>query len=218
MNVTIIFLDYLRHDYTERVKAHNFANTGYPFDVVTIDKKGVSAAINEGLYEIEDGAAFTMANDILMPDNWLKDLVHYAENIPDSGIIGIHTVEGMPPAKQVNGLTIYEGNPFGNVLITRECIDKIGYYNTDLDPYSVNDYDYVFRAQKSGLRTYYIPGSATHLGWDVGDGTPYRKMKDEGLQNSRGQQWLDYYQATGNYFLPYEQEDNIIHMKQFEGE
>jgi len=205
MQITIIFLDYLRHDYTLKVKDNNFNNAGYPFEIINIDRKGVSAAINDGLIQVLEGAVVTMANDILMPDNWLVDMVRHADRVPMTGIVGIHTVETLPPPVEVNGVTIHEGAPFGNVLLTRNCLDKVGYYNTDLDPYSTNDYDYVYRAQMAGLRTYYIPGEARHIGHDVGDGTPYRAMKDAGLQNDKGKQWIEYYQKTGNFYLPFEQ-------------
>ena len=119
----------------------------------------------------------------------------------------MHTVEGLPAPTEVNGLKIWETIPFGNVLITKQAIDKVGYFNLDLDPYSVNDRDYWMRCELAGLRSYYIPGSAEHLGNDVGQTTDYRKMKDESLNLlwRKGEQWLEYYKNTGNYYLGYEQ-------------
>lgn len=206
MNITIIILDYLRHEHTQRVKDVNLKNAGYPFELVTIDRKGVSAAINEGIREATDPVV-TMANDILMPDNWLRDMVHYATQIPDSGMVGMHTVEGLPASSEVNGLKIWECCPFGNVLITKQAIDKVGYFNLDLDPYSVNDRDYYLRCNLAGLRSYYIPGKCEHIGHDVGEQTEYRKMKDESLNNlwRKGEQWYEYYKNTGNIYLDYEQ-------------
>lgn len=206
MGITIILLDYQRHDHTQRVKDVNLNNAGHPFELVTIDRKGVSAAINEGIAQASDSVV-TMSNDILMPNNWLKDLVNASEVIPGSGMIGFHTVEGLPAASEVNGLKIWETCPFGNVLITKEAIEKIGYFNLDLDPYSVNDRDYWMRCTLSGLRSYYIEGKAEHIGHDVGEKTEYRKMKDESLEKlwRKGEQWLEYYKNTGNYYLGYEQ-------------
>lgn len=206
MNITIILLDYLRHEHTETVKRVNLNNAGYPFELVIVDRKGVSAAINEGISQATDSVV-TMANDILMPDNWLIDMVHYATQIPDSGMIGMHTVEGLPASSVVNELNIWECCPFGNALITKQAIDKVGYFNLDLDPYSVNDRDYYLRCNLAGLRCYYIPGKCEHIGHDVGEQTEYRKMKDESLNNlwRKGEQWYEYYKNTGNIYLGYEQ-------------
>lgn len=206
MQVTIILLDYLRHEHTQRVKDVNLNNAGYDFELVTVDRKGVSAAINEGIAQAQD-AVVTMANDILMPDNWLFNFVRYATQIPDSGMIGIHTVEGVPASSEINGLKIWETCPFGNVLITKQAIDKVGYFNTDLDPYSVNDKDYYLRCTLAGLKCYYIPGKAEHIGHDVGEQSEYRLMKDKSLAElwRKGEQWYEYYKNTGNFYLSYNQ-------------
>ena len=206
MTTTIILLDYLRHDYTQKVKDVNLNNAGAAFELVQIDMKGVSAAINEGIAQAK-GNVVTMANDILMPNNWLHDMLYYSELIPNSAMVGMHTVEGLPAPMEVNGLKIWETCPFGNVLITKQAIDKVGYFNLDLDPYSVNDRDYWMRCELAGFKSYYIPGSADHLGSDVGSQTEYRKFKDESLNEKwrKGEQWLQYYKNTGNYYLGYEQ-------------
>ena len=201
---TIILLDYLRHEYTQRVKDVNLNNAGAEFNLIEVDIKGVSAAINEGLLKC-DGDAFTMANDILMPSNWLADMLAARDRIPNTGLVGIHTVEGMPSIS-ING--VYDILcPFGNVFITKELMNQIGFYNTDLDPYSTNDADYAIRSNMVGFRNYYIEGKAEHLGLDVGQVSDYRAMKDEGLANGNGQQWIDYYQKSGNLYLGYEQEN-----------
>lgn len=205
MNITIILLDYQRHEHTQRVKDVNLNNAGYPFELVTIDKLGVSAAINEGIQQATDSVV-TMANDILMPNNWLRDMVDYAQKIPNSGMVGIHTVEGL--GNYNHELGIWETCPFGNVLITKQAIDKVGYFNLDLDPYSVNDRDYWMRCELAGFRSYYIPGSCEHIGHDVGEQTKYRKMKDESLNElwRKGEWWYNYYKTTGNLYLGYKQD------------
>lgn len=205
MNITIILLDYQRHDHTETVKRVNLNNAGHPFELVTINRKGISAAINEGIHQA-DGAVVTMANDILMPNNWLYDMVRYAERIPNSGMVGMHTVESQ--TNYNHELGIWECCPFGNALITKEAIEKVGYFNLDLDPYSTNDADYYHRCCMAGLRSYYIPGKCEHIGHDVGEQTEYRKMKDQSLNElwRKGEQWYNYYKTTGNLYLGYEQD------------
>lgn len=201
---TIILLDYLRHEYTQRVKDVNLKNPGAEFELIQVDIKGISKAINEGISRAS-GDVVTMANDILMPDNWLRDMFLYKETITDSAMIGMHTVEGLPAPTEINGLKIWECCPFGNVLITKQAIEKVGYFNLDLDPYSTNDADYFWRCKLSGLRSYYIPGKAEHIGHDVGEKTDYRKMKDEGLSRGKGELWNEYYKNTGNIYLGYTQ-------------
>jgi glycosyltransferase involved in cell wall biosynthesis len=186
MKVSIIFLDYLRHDYTARVKAHNLANAGHDFSLVTIDRKGIAAALNEGIM-LSRGhdAIVTMANDILMPAGWLANMVAAASAIPETGMCGIHTVEGLenPDPENRNGILIHRNyTAFGNVLIPATAISKVGAFNEEYDPYGMQDADYAHRLLKTGHINYYLHGlRAEHIGHDVGNGTEYRRMKDESL-------------------------------------
>lgn len=225
MKVSIILLDYLRHDHTDQVKGVNMNNAGYPFELIVIDRKGVSAAINDGIKQAMDNGAdavVTMANDILMPDQWLSQMVLNATHIPETGTIGIHCVENIGQVTQRGGFDIYEWPvAFGNVLIPKNTIDKIGYFNTDFDPYGTQDSDYAYRATKAGLIHYYLFGmKSQHIGHDVGNKSEYRKMKDESLAKAgeKALHWNHYYEQTGSIYLPYEQETSIINMEQFYGE
>lgn len=184
MKVNVLFLDYQRHDFTERVKSVNFNNAGYTFDSVTIDMKGIAAALNAGIRQsLNYDAIVTMANDILMPDNWLLQMVTASEAIPNTGMCGIHVVEGINEMQVINGIPVHiQDASFGNVLIPMSAIKKIGYFNEAYDPYGMQDSDYGFRLKQTGHINYYLNGiRAEHIGHDVGQDTPYRKMKDEGL-------------------------------------
>ncbi len=198
MNINVILLDYDRHDYTQRVKDVNFNNAGYPFDFTIVDMKGISKAINYGIFQSRTyDAVVTMANDILMPNSWLERMVQAMITIPNSGMIGIHTVESISEPTTINGLQVHiQEAAFGNVLIPMKAIDKIGYFNEAYDPYGMQDRDYSYRLQMTGHLNYYLSGlRAEHIGHDVGQDTPYRKMKDEGLRK------CDYLWAreTGKY-------------------
>jgi GT2 family glycosyltransferase len=198
MNINIILLDYDRHDYTQRVKDVNFNNAGYPFDFTIVDMKGISRALNHGIFQSRTyDAVVTMANDILMPNSWLERMVQAMITIPNSGMIGIHTVESISEPTTINGLQVHiQEAAFGNVLIPMKAIDKIGYFNEAYDPYGMQDRDYSYRLQMTGHLNYYLSGlRAEHIGHDVGQDTPYRKMKDEGLSK------CDYLWAreTGKY-------------------
>lgn len=184
MLVNIIFLDYERHDFTEQVKNRNFSNAGYDFSFTQVGMKGISRALNYGISRSKAfDAVVTMANDILMPDNWLLRMVEAALNIPNTGMCGIHCVEGINPLQTINGIQIHpQDASFGNVLIPMAAIEKIGYFNEAYDPYGMQDSDYAFRLKMTGHLNYYLHDlRAEHIGHDVGQNTPYRKMKDEGL-------------------------------------
>jgi GT2 family glycosyltransferase len=184
MKVAIILLDYLRHDYTPRVKAVNLTNAGHDFSLITIDMKGIAAALNEGIrLAAGHDAIVTMANDILMPNGWLAVMVDAVQKIPNTGMCGIHCVEGKEPVQIINGVAVHPSfTAFGNVLIPFTAINTIGYFNTEYDPYGMQDGDYAYRLNKTGFINYYLHGfQSEHIGHDVGNGSAYRAMKDESL-------------------------------------
>ena len=203
MKVLIIFLDYLRHDYTKQ-SLQSIANAGYPFDLITIDKFGIATATNDGFdFAKKNGydAIVYGANDIQLPDNWLAHMVHYAQTIPNTGMCGIHCVESIGDQIEMNGLMIHPTyTAFANVLIPMKVIEDIGYMNEDHDPYGMQDNDYGLRLNNSGYINYYIPNlKQIHIGHDVGNGTEYRKMKDDGLAlaSEKWQYWEKYYAENG---------------------
>ena len=206
MKVNVIFLDYDRHQFTEEVKRKNFSNAGRPFDHVVIDMQGISAAINKGI-QLSKGydAVVTMANDILMPDNWLARMVEAAKAIPNTGMCGIHCVEGLGDVTELNGVKIHPNyTAFGNVLIPFVAINQIGYFNTDYDPYGMQDADYAYRLNNTGYINYYLHGmKSEHLGHDVGQPSDYRRMKDEGLSSAgaKWEKWTGHYQETGDFTI-----------------
>jgi GT2 family glycosyltransferase len=207
MNVAVILLTQNRFDLTTKVCQNNFYNAGIDADCFLVDtgsdesfgtnypfagfynfkeKAGIAAGVNAGIKLVKsrgnyDGIVL-MANDILMPDNWLSDFMYYAIKIPKTGIIGIHCVEELPPL--VDGIHKTH-TPFGNNYISMELIDTIGGYNTDYDPYGMQDSDYAERAILAGFTNYYIQGRSEHIGHDVGNGTEYRRMKDESLAKAQ---------------------------------
>ncbi len=209
MKIACIFITCNRLDLTLQCIKQNFYNSGYDADVIWIDNnsdpkfketiskaynftqsfsfsenKGISHAINKGI-ELASGydAVVTLANDILMPDNWLKAMVEAATRIQNTGMAGIHCVEGLGSLNELNVHPTFTA--FGNVLIPRKAIDTIGFFNTDYDPYGTQDADYAYRLNATGFINYYLPYlRSTHIGHDVGNGTAYRRMKDESLNKA----------------------------------
>jgi glycosyltransferase involved in cell wall biosynthesis len=213
MKVNIIFLDYLRHEFTDQVKKQNFYNAGHPFHHVTIDMKGIANAINHGIKQSLDDydAIVTMANDILMPENWLKSMVLAATGIPNTGMCGIHCVESLGETKEINGIKVHPHfTAFGNVLIPMPAIKKIGYFNTDYDPYGMQDGDYAFRLNRTGHINYYLHGlKAVHVGADahLNEKSDYRKMKDDGLNTcgDKWGKWTKQYDDTEDYTIDFKE-------------
>jgi GT2 family glycosyltransferase len=201
MNIAVILLTLNRNDLTKRVVDHNFKNSGYNADCFLVDNgsdqvpyemynwtncnvssklRGIAAGVNAGLRMTKgyDGVCI-LANDILLPENWLLKWVNYSNLIPKTGIIGIHCVENLPPL--TDGVHKVH-TPFGDNYLTRELIDTIGGYNEEYDPYGMQDRDFAERATIAGFTNYYLPElRSEHIGHDVGNGTEYRRMKDESL-------------------------------------
>lgn len=249
MNITCILLNLNRSDLAIQTIRQSLFNAGYSAKVYLIDNGskpeeymkvlgsfpftrafhveqnlGVSGGLNLGIqFAMQDGAdaVVTLANDILMPPNWLVTMARYATAIPETGTVGIHCVEHLPGKSSLNGLDLHRADvAFGNVLIPKRTIDEIGYFNTNFDPYGVQDADYAYRATQKGLIHYYLPElRSIHIGHDVGNGTEYRKMKDESLDKvwKRAEIWRHWYGLNGVY-LPYDQEETILNKQQYYGE
>jgi len=204
MNIAVLLLTQNRNDLTQRIIDQNFYNSGYDADCYLIDngseqvnfkypftgydlsktKRGIGAGVNAGLRITQDyDGVCLLANDILLPQNWLSNWVMFAKRVSKTGIIGIHCVEELPPL--VDGVHKTH-TPFGDNFITRELIDAIGGYNEAYDPYGMQDRDFAERATIAGFTNYYLPDlKSEHIGHDVGNGTEYRAMKDASLQRAQ---------------------------------
>lgn len=216
----IVFLNYQRKEHTNLALQ---SIEGY--DTFMVEKFGISAAINEGLrYYFEQmnlDYVIVCANDIVMPKGSIDALLHAAKTIPETGIAAVYCVESLPEPKEVNGVTVHPiWGVFGNFIVTRKAFETVGYFNLDQDPYGMQDSDYCYRLSKAGFLNYYVSGfKADHIGHDVGSGTEYRKMKDDGLSVAANKfgQWQKIYDK-GFVYLPFEQSENIIDNKQMYGE
>lgn len=229
MKVACILLTLDRPELTKQIIAQNLFNAGLSADVFWIDNgskpdnieaveslhypfaavrhfpenAGIASALNAGI-ELADGydAIVTLANDILMPAGWLGKMVEYAGKIDKSGMIGIHCVEALPPLTDKGVHEIF--TPFGNVMITGPALEAAGKFNTDYDPYGMQDADYAYRLNKLGFVSYYLPGlESQHIGADMGQDSEYRQMKNAGLEKA-GAVWTEAvakYDSTGIYKL-----------------
>jgi len=225
MKVCVVQLYKDRLDLTKQCINQNFYNSGsnaitcliddgskdiashlYSFDKVILNNehKGISYSINQGIkYAVSQNcdAIAVLANDILMPDNWLKIMVEHITDIQNTGFCGIYCVEDAGTKENINNRIVNRSeNVYGNVIIPMKVIDAIGFFNEDYDPYGVQDSDYCYRMNKVGFINYYISDlKSVHIGHDVGEQTEYRKMKDASLEEKwhRLSYWKDYYDKNG---------------------
>ncbi len=210
MNIAVLLLTLNRSNLTKQVIDRNLHNAGYNADCFLMDAgssdeefsaiqkyynwhyafhnrskpKGIAAIVNAGLSITRkyDGVVL-MANDILLPDNWLSNCITFTKHVSKTGIIGFHCVEELPPL--VDGVHKTH-TPFGDNFLTRDLIEDIGGYNLEYDPYGMQDRDYAERATIKGYTNYYLPDMRSeHIGHDVGNNTEYRRMKDESLQRAQ---------------------------------
>lgn len=158
----------------------NEFKAGYPAIICNINTEGISNALNDGIdYMLEnnyDAVAF-LANDIIEPHNWLKKKVESLQSYPNAGVVSssIHEVE-----TQIRSQLI-----ISNYLISRQTIEKIGYFNESMFPYGPIDLDYCQRCAAAGIGTYYVidclaiheadHATGTEYGWDKG------QLVDEGM-------------------------------------
>lgn len=210
--MSVILLNYkARTEYTEQV----FQSIGNE-EVLMINRLGISAAINEGMQYFFEAKksdfVFICANDIRLPTGWKDKMMEAYQHIPNTGMAAIYCVETLPEAEMINGIKVHPSwGVFGDCMITRKGFEAVGYWNEAQDNYGMNDSDYCYRLHKAGLLNYYLSDlRAEHLGNDVGSGTEYRKMKDDGLSVA-----LDKFNAwkvkydEGHLYLPYNQTQSI---------
>ena len=219
--IGVIFLNY-----NERKDSHLAYESVISLNpLIEVKQKGIAKAINYGLnrffLDSDIDAVMICANDIIMPKDWFFWIDDALNHIPNTGAAAIHCVEKLPEVDTINGYRVRPAwGVFGNTCITRKAFETIGYFNEDHDPYGMQDSDYCYRLHRAGFDNYYLADlSSQHVGHDVGDGTPYRAMKDEGLAvaGQKFNQWKKIYDE-GHLYLPFDQSIEIIQQQQFEGE
>lgn len=129
---------------------YNLERTGFPFNVCFINREGIANALNDGIDLMKKGdydAIAYLANDIIEPDNWLIKKAMALDGYERAGIV----------ASSLDFKREYINNEYviSNWLMSKEVIDRVGYFNEEFYPYGPIDLDYCERVWKSGLNTYY---------------------------------------------------------------
>ncbi len=146
-------------------------------------------------------------NDTDVPDNWLRSMIEIYEKIPNTGIVALHSLMEKHEVRELNGVRVRPGDwVFGVRLFHRSLMEKVGCICEDYGVYGLDDADFSHRVRLAGLHQYYLDGiEAVHRGWDLGENSAYRKMKDACLA-AHGDVFktnISRYVDTGNYFIPF---------------
>lgn len=244
MKVAVLMLSYNRYEILRQTVEHNTTNAGHPFDLYIHDNgstdyrvvpylesikhkfellrfdrcnKGIAVPFNSFLRALGDkyDAFVFMANDILEPDNWLRDRVNYMKMIPNSGMVSIAVGEHGYPSRMDNGMIIHPGHVIGQFMISREVFDTVGYLREDFGLYGPIDNDYNIRCERMGYINYYLPGvKAIHL--DDNDDTKYGYSKSEQVSRTWPEfvNTLSRYNDINNVYIPFDGQ-MTIDMKEY---
>jgi len=94
---------------------------------------GVAGGRNSGLVHASGDYLLTIDDDVLVPDNWDRDIVAACDKVPKLGITGVNVEPFKFPVKEINGVRIRpkNGNLGGACLcLPRRVFKRVGYYNT----------------------------------------------------------------------------------------
>lgn len=168
----------------------NELKAGFSATYCNIDTEGIANALNEGLeYMLQnnfDAVAF-LANDIIEPDNWLAKKLEALTTYPNAGIVS----SPLDLQTKIQSQLI-----IGNWLISKQTVQRIGFFNESMFPYGPIDLDYCQRCHKEGIQTYYVldcmaehvgsHASGNEYGWDKQE--LVKKYDDLHVKLSKGYQ------------------------------
>lgn len=243
MKVSVLGLTWNREELTKQVYDYNLSRTGTDdFELMVCDQgsqdssfieylknlnttylrlnkcnEGISRSLNQLIIRAKnDHHVFFMPNDILLPDNWLKNIAEYANEVPYAGIVGFEGQDLILPELTIIGksgkeITIrcetkpevyQESQVLGAVLLTRDLLNCIGGWDEYFHPYGFEDQDINFRSKIAGFLNFYIPGQRSkHLGVDI-DSDNYKEAKTFSFWSNIGNlRWKSaHYHQIGVYF------------------
>lgn len=188
--------------------------------------EGISRALNQLIIRSQGIHCFFMPNDILLPDNWLRSILEYANDIQESAIVGFKGQDLVLPEEKVVGRSgiertvrrqkdmVLDGmQVFGAILITRSFINTLGYFCEEYHPYGFEDSDICFRAHIAGLYCYYIEELVSnHIGVKGVNSQWYKDNKVGSFFDNAGlHRWrMQNYGRIGLYIPPPPMRDALI--------
>ncbi len=172
---------------------------GFEPDVSVLysENKGVARGYNTGMGLATEEFVVVTGCDFRMPDNWLKTMLDYVTQIPETGMACIYsqhwTYKHERLRKQYGvdnsyALPIVHAMPIERHIYRRELLSAFGYYPETFGMYGFDDVARAYRIEKVcdelGLLYYVIPDLvAEHLGTeglnaaDGKDDLAYHAMK-----------------------------------------
>lgn len=227
MKISICMISWNRAEIMKKVLKHNhsqiilsegleieylFADQGSSDKSVNVLKKwnpsylrlntkneGVAQTFNQLMIRATGNYVVLMGNDILMPKDWLGEMIRYAEHFKkECGLIGVKCTTVMPPLSTRNGVHAHFVDEkidkvFGTWLMPRHLFNSIGYFDENYKGYGLEDSDYNNRVNRAGFISFYVPDkNSEHLAHDVGDKSKYRRDKDSFLKHNcdyHNQKW-----------------------------
>lgn len=224
MGVSICSLTWNRLHAVQRCYAHNFQQCGLPrheLQLMVTDQgstdgvvqyiaglgiddhrlnkfnEGIGRSLNQMMVRARGDYICLAGTDILNKPGWLRELVNYAEAVPNAGIVGIKCTAEIPPIQtkpDKNGnpchahyLTPTCDKVFGTMLFSRKVLETVGGFFEELHPYGFEDSDFNNRVTLAGFTSLYVPAShwtSSHVADDVGSGSEYRRLKDDSLRRN----------------------------------
>lgn len=191
-----LFLNYPGRDYNlviidngstdgtvEYLNALKF-NLGALKIVLLPENRGIAIGRNLALQEadkLETKWYCTMDNDVILPNDWLKNCVDILEANKAFGAIGVNFESTEFPLVTKGGFTFQE-KPHGNLgtalmVFRKQLHQMLGFFNTEYGRYSMEDSDWGMRTRVLGFKLGYIVEMGTHLGVGESDQGLYREFK-----------------------------------------
>jgi glucosyl-dolichyl phosphate glucuronosyltransferase len=217
--ISLVICTYNRTKLTDQFLEHNLSNMGVEErpEIIWIDNgssDGVEEIVEKWKPDIflkrpndclskSKNAAYALCrgdyvldleNDFFMPDNWLKEMIEYAEAIPNTGIMAtkvegwedVIKLEYNTPTQIINGKEVIVCRSIGPRMFSKEVFKRAGFLIETYGLYGNEDIEISDRSARTGLTNYIIPSMiAEHRGvgqWDCGD---YRIKKDEALKGQK---------------------------------
>lgn len=139
----------------------NSTNLGAP----TAWNQIIDDAVDSG----HDDVVYILNNDVILGYNWLSNLNKFFLNHPEAGVVSSHVVDGLYKAEDIHANhdkwfewtqnyykehdgKIDEGAHFCAFGVTKECLEKVGTFDTGFIKTAYEDTDYTLRTEKSGLK------------------------------------------------------------------
>jgi GT2 family glycosyltransferase len=124
----------------------------HKFCDVFVDRKknkGIAPSWNDGLRMARGEYLAVINDDIVVPKGWLGDTVKCFEEFIDVGVAAPR-VQHLPDPE--SGMEIKKSwFPGSCFMLSRDTIDKVGYFDEQFVPFNCEDLDYWIRVTNAGL-------------------------------------------------------------------